>query len=816
MKRSVCIMTPLLCSACLVGIALLPTLLSAAEPIAVKTLHVSPKNIMIGGANRRQQLLITAESPEGTLFDVTANCGLTIADENIISGEGTLLSGVADGTTEIVIQYGGVRKQIPVTVTNFSTYPPISFNTDIIPVFSKLGCNSGGCHGKQTGQNGFRLSIFGSDTAHDYVALVKEARGRRIFAGDPEQSLLITKTIGRVAHGGGQRTAPDSPDHELLVQWIKQGTPWGSDAAPTVTGLKIEPTGRVMRMSADQQILVTAVYSNGSEKDVTDATAYTSNTDVVAEVDQRGTVRTGTIPGESSITVNYMGHVGAVQIMVPRTGGTGSYPELPVNNQVDQLVWAKLRKMGIVPSGLSDDAAFLRRVQLDTIGILPTPAETRAFLADRRLDKRRRKIDELLNRDAFNDYWALKFSDILLVNSETLGERGAYEFHGWLREQFSNNRPYDEWVREIITATGVSGKNGPVNFYRALRTPEDLTRSVSQAFLGVRLDCAQCHHHPFEKWGQEDFYGLAGFFNGIERKAMPDTRELVYHAGYKTTTMPLTGALVPTRPPGGAIDPKIANGDPRVKLAEWLTAKENPWFTKLVANRLWKHYLGRGLVEPEDDLRSTNPATNEPLLDYLAEEIVRSGYDLKAVMRIILSSRVYQLSSVPNGTNYDDAQNFSHYTVKRMPAEVLLDAVSQVTGSPEKYPGMPLGTRTVELWDNRLPSYFLDTFGRSERDSPCECGKSNEPTMTQALHLMNAPEIEAKITNPNGRVAKLLAKRASRDAIVEEICLTALGRMPNEKERNVAKTLFSAESPKQAAEDFLWALLNSYDFLFVR
>ncbi|MCH7686993.1 MAG: DUF1553 domain-containing protein, partial [Planctomycetes bacterium] len=627
---------------------------------------------------------------------------------------------------------------------------------------------------------------------------------------------LVAKTIGRVAHGGGRRTQPGSSDHILLAEWIRQGMPWGNDDAATLITIRIEPQDRMMSMASQQQILVTAVYSDGSERDVTAATTYTSNAEVVAEVDQQGITRTGKVPGEAAITVNYMGQVGAMQILLPRPGAPNPYPEIPSFNKIDDLVTAKLKKMGIVPSELADDATFLRRLFLDTIGTLPTPDEIRSFLADERLDKRQRKIDEVLNREEFADYWALKFADILLVNSETLGERGAYEFHYWLRDQFARNRPYDEWVRELITATGVSGKNGPVNFYRALRTPEDLTRSISQAFLGVRLDCSQCHHHPFEKWAQEDFYGLAGFFNGLQRKSMPGNRELVYHAGYQTTKMPLTGAVVLTRPPGGDVPADISNGDPRVKLAAWMTASENPWFAKLVANRLWKHYLGRGLVEPEDDLRSTNPATNEPLLDYLSEEFVRSGYDMKALMRLILSSRVYQLSSVPNETNFDDLQNFSHYTVKRMPAEVLLDSISQATGSPEKFPGMPLGTRTIQLWDNRLPSYFLDTFGRSERESPCECGKSNEPTMTQALHLMNAPEIDRKITDPNGRVAGLIAAGANREQIVEELCLTVLGRFPEQKERIVAEILFSEESPRQAAEDFMWTLLNSYDFLFVR
>jgi len=377
------------------------------------------------------------------------------------------------------------------------------------------------------------------------------------------------------------------------------------------------------------------------------------------------------------------------------------------------------------------------------------------------------------------------------------------------------NRPYDEWVRELLTATGNSGRYGPVNFFRAARTPEQLTRSVSQAFLGIRIECAQCHHHPFEKWGQDDFFGMAGFFKGLTHQELAPGRELVFHAGYQSTRMPLTGQVVPTRPPGGEIIESFGQADPRVKLAGWLTARENPWFARLAANRLWKHFLGRGLVEPEDDFRSTNPPTNAALLDKLAEQFVASGHDLKALIRQVLNSHVYQLSSIPNTTNVDDTQNYSHFQIKRLPASVLLDAISEVTGAPESFAGMPRGTRAIELWDNRLPSYFLDTFGRSVRESPCECGSSTEPTMAQTLHLMNAPEIDAKIAAAGGRIDRLIARKATPGQIVEELCLAALGRPPNPKERNAAQRLFREQPLRQAAEDFLWALLNSYDFLFV-
>jgi hypothetical protein len=779
-------------------------------------LTVEPAEVLLRGANRQQQLLVTARTAGGRLLDMTHRCELTSSNPTVAALSGAVVRGRHEGTADVSVRVGNLTVRVPVRVRDFDDYPPVHFANDVVPLFSKLGCNSGGCHGKASGQNGFKLSVFGFDPAADYAALVKEGRGRRVFPAAPEHSLLLMKPSAQVPHGGGRRIETGSPDYELLREWVRQGTPTGSGNAPHVVELRLSPTDRLLDFDAGQQILATAVFSDGSRRDVTAAAGYASNAGHVAEVERGGRVRTGHAPGEAAITVNYMGHVAAVRIRVPRPGTPDPYPALAVNNKVDELVGAKLRVMGLVPSDLCDDAAFLRRTYLDVLGTLPTTRQVRDFLADKDPAKRKRAIEAVLARPEYADYWALQWSDILLVNRDRLGDRGAYELHRWLREQFAHNRPYDQWVRELITASGTSAKNGPVNFYRASKTTEDVTKAVSQAFLGIRLECAQCHHHPFEKWGQEDFYGLAGFFNGLERKPKPGEGEMVFHAGFRETTFPLTKRAVPTRPPGGPTPASLADGDPRQKLADWMTRPDNPYFARLVVNRLWKHYLGRGLAEPEDDLRSTNPPSNEPLLDYLAEKLVAERYDLKAITRLILESRIYQLSGVPNATNRDDEQNYSHHRAKRLPAEVLLDAISAVAESPEVFPGRPRGTRAIELWDNRLPSYFLDVFGRSERTSPCECGRSGEPTMAQCLHLMNAPEVEKKLASPTGRVARLLREKADEKKMVEELCLAALGRLPSEKEQRAARKLFAQEVPEQAAQDFLWALLNSYEFLFVQ
>ena len=718
----------------------------------ITSLTVEPAKIELTGANRLQHVLITAKGPSGT-WDVTGDCELSIDAPAIAWVRGGIVQGRSDGTSELGVRIGGHRTTVPVRVTGFGQFPPVDFATDVVPILSKLGCNSGGCHGKASGQNGFKLSVFGFDPAADYDAIVKEARGRRVFPASPDRSLILLKPTALAPHGGGKRLEVGTRDYELLDQWLRQGMPFGSDTAPQLVGLEVSPAERVMVFESVQQILATAQYSDGSSRDVTDSASYSTNSEAVAEVNSTGQVRTGKVAGESAITVHYMGQVAAVSIQVPRPHAPERYVEIPVQNRIDELVSAKLAKMGIFPSELTDDATFLRRLYIDSIGTLPRPDEVRAFVTDHSSDKRSRAITAALNRTEYSDYWALHWADLLLVDPKKLGERGAFEFHQWLRAQFAENRPYDKWTRELIVASGNTSKNGPANFYRALRSMEEVTRSVSQVFLGVRLECAQCHHHPFEKWGQADFYGLAGFFNGLERRPVQPDRpntaidpggpELIFHAGLRETRIPYFNRLVPTQPPGGwnpasssgrtpetqttpvslADAPlELSTGDPRGALGTWITRPENPWFARLAANRLWKHFLGRGLVEPEDDLRSTNPPTNGPLLDYMAEYLVSSGYDLKALMRLILNSSAYQLSSTPNETNRDDTQNFSHYTVKRLSAEVLLDAICEATLVPEQFVGRPPGTRAIAQWDNRLPSYFLEIFGRSERNSPCECG----------------------------------------------------------------------------------------------
>ena len=787
---------------------------SADEPLRLREIHVEPALVQLSGTNRVQQLLITGVREDGRTMDVTHLSRIESSDPAIARVEGGMSFGVSDGEVALHVSCDGQELDVPVHVRQISGYPPVDFANDMLPLLSKLGCNSGGCHGKSNHPSGFKLSVFGFDPAADFDALVKDDRGRRVFPASPEFSLFLRKATGVMAHGGGQRLPIGSADYDLMLAWVRQGTPMAQANSPKLLRLAVSPDDRVLETDSRQQILATAHYSDGSVRDVTSAAGYSTNAPLIAEVDRTGVVRTGLVPGEAVIGVHYMGQVASVQLQLPRTGGYVPF-EFPATNAIDELVRIKLEKIKLVPSELVDDATFLRRLWLDTIGTLPTPEEVRLFLADPAVDKREQWIDNVLERPEYADYWALVWADILLVDRQKLGERGAYELHHWLRQQFATNRRYDEWVSELITATGNSGTNGPVNLYRAAETPEELARTVSQAFLGVRMECAQCHHHPFEKWSQDDFYGFAGYFNGLERKAIAPNRVFVYHTGLQESRIPFSNKLVAVRPLDG-MAVTASDGDPRRDLARWLVAADNPWFAKLAANRLWKHFLGRGLVEPEDDLRSTNPPTNEPLLALLSQSLIHLDFDLKALMRLILKSRTYQLASETNSSNQDDEQNFSHHYVRRLPAEVLLDAISQATGEPELFPGRPRGARAIELWDNRLPSYFLEIFGRPERTSPCECGRTSEPTMSQALHLMNAPEVETKISSANGRAAKLVKAGAETAVLVDELCLATLGRFPRHSELQIAQRLFETAPPQQAAEDFLWTLLNSYDFLFVK
>jgi hypothetical protein len=676
---------------------------------------------------------------------------------------------------------------------------------------TKARCNSGGCHGKAEGQAGFKLSIFGFDPAADFDVLVKEGRGRRVFTLAPERSLLLRKATSEIPHGGGRRIDKDGLRYRRLLRWITEGARFVPDTA-AVTAIEIEPKERVLLSDETQQLQVTAIDATGKRHCVTTEAEYESNAKTIADVDSSGFIQAGNVPGEAAILVRYLGQVAVCRVTQPRPGVKFDRPV--ENNFVDRLVWDKLERLGIVPSRPADDATFLRRVFLDTIGTLPTPREARLFLASRLPDKRHRLIEQLLKRPEYADYWAMRWADILRVDQDKVSVQGAVAMSRWLREQFLKNRPYHEFVREILTAQGDTQAVGPASFYKALNTPDVLSRSVSQLFLGVRIECAECHHHPFEKWSQEDYFGLAGFFTGIGPKKLPTGNQAILVRPGSDLKHTRTGEVVATRALGAPIADFTGITDRRRLLADWMTSPDNPFFAQAIANRLWAHYFGRGLVEPIDDLRATNPATNEPLLAELAKHLRDLDYDLKAFTQTLLSSRVYQLSSRAEASNVTDQQNFSHAHIKPLRAEVLLDAICQATQVPEKFSGWPVGHRAIQVWDNRMPSYFFRIFGRPARTSVCECERSNEPSIAQALHLMNSPEILSKIHSPQGRATRLADSKKSTEKIIEELFLATLTRFPTTDERTFMLKATARPNRQTAAEDVLWTLLNSKEFLY--
>jgi hypothetical protein len=778
---------------------------------------VDPPAVRLRGPAARYSLLVHGRSREGRLVDLTRAARFRVLDPRVarVSPAG-VIHAVADGATTVAVEAGGRSLRVAVTVAEAAAPRRFNFENDVVPVLSRFGCNSSGCHGKAEGQNGFKLSVFGFDPAADYAALTQEGRGRRVFPAAPEHSLLLRKASGRVAHGGGVRIPAGSGDYETLRLWIAAGLPFGAPADPTVTGIRVEPPERVLGQRGAQQLRVVARYSDGREADVTALAKFQSNNEGLAAVDADGLVTAGEVPGAAAVMASFRNAVDTFRVVVPRAEPIAHYPALPENNFIDRLVFRKLRRLEVLPSDRAGDAEYLRRVYLDVIGTLPGAAEARRFLQDQRPDRRARLVDELLERPEFADYWALQWADLLRVDRSALGRKYAYAYYQWVRESVAANRPFDEVARALVTAEGPLNEVGPAGFYKVMGKPGQAASTLAQVFLGVRIACAECHHHPFDRWSQADYYGMQAYFTGVGVRKTP-AGEFVAAEGVAVSKHSRTGqdiyahalgAAMPAAPP--------APGDRRAELAEWLTRPDNPWFARNMANRVWAHFLGRGLVDPVDDVRATNPPSNPELLDALARHVIQTKYDVKALIRTITASGVYQLSSKPNATNERDEQNFSRALFKRIGAEVLLDMVSQTTGVGERFAGAPPGTRAIQLWDSKVPHYFLKVFGRPERVSACACERNHEPSVAQVLHLLNAPEVHAKLSHEGGYLAKLVKREPADAPLVEELYLTFYSRLPTEGERKVALEYLREAGGKrrQAVEDLAWGMLNSLEFIF--
>ncbi len=728
---------------------------------------------------------------------------------------------IGNGSTIVRVAHPDGKLEIRVKVAGVGAGGrSVDFRTEVVPLLSKLGCNAGGCHGKASGQNGFKLSLFGFDSDFDYAAIVREARGRRVFAASPDHSLFLLKGAGRVPHGGGKRLNPNSADYQVIRQWIVAGAPASAPDTPVVRKLRVTPSDHSLKRDSQQQIAVLAEYSDGSIRDVTRQSEFVSNLDVVASVDSTGLVKSHQLSGEAAIMTRHMGHVAVFRAMVPHGEPLTAIPEFKPINYVDELAVAKWKKLGLRPSPSVDDVTFLRRITVDVCGRLPTPAEVRAFIADSATDKRTKLVDRLLDSPDYPAYFALRWGSILRNSNLAGADQAAYAFHGWIKDNIARNRPYDEFVRGIIAAAGEWQDAPAINWYWQNRDDQlhQITADVAQIFLGVRLQCAKCHHHPYERWGQADYYGLAGFFTRLGRKSFgqppPYFASPTVQSGERD---PLTGKSPEPKYPDGDSPKFTSEDDPRHGLVDWMVKPENPFFARALVNRLWGHFLGRGLFQEVDDQRDTNPPSNPELLDALAKKFVAKKFDVKHMIRTIVTSRVYQLSSTPSEHNKDDRQNFARYYARRMPAEVFLDAVNQATSSKAGFSGVGTNGRAVDLPHEGFGSYFLDTFDRPKRVTVCECERSSGATLSQVLLLANSDEIENKIGAADGRVSKLVAEKKSIAESIEELYLSAFSRQPTDAEKNKTTAFVDQQANKQQAlEDVLWALLNSKEFMFNR
>ncbi|MSQ96959.1 MAG: DUF1553 domain-containing protein [Gemmataceae bacterium] len=823
----------------LVGVLLL---LSIPLSVHADDLTVSPSDATLRGKTARQRLIVTL-TKDGKASDRTRDARFESQTPNVVavSADG-IVTPTGDGSGTIIAKVDGIETRATFKVIDGKRDLPATFEKDVQPILARMGCNAGACHGKQRGQNGFQLSLLGFDHDFDYAAISQEARGRRVFPASPANSLLLLKPIGEMPHGGGRRLYKSDPHYSVLLRWITAGMPRTPQEEPVLERITVEPTERLLLPSppwrgaggegltpgAEQQLVITAHYSDKTSADVTHLTMFQSNESVIASVNADGRVKAGPLPGEAAIMARFMEKFAVCNIVIPLPKSVPAevYAKLPRKNFIDELVYAKLQRLGITPSEPCGDATFHRRAYLDVIGRLPTPEETKAFLADKSADKRAKLIDALLDRPEYPDHWANKWADLMRPNPYHVGIKAVFTLDAFLRDSFRKNKPYDQFVKEIVTAQGSTWQNGAVVMFRDRREPAELTTMVSQLFLGVRLECAKCHHHPFEVYSQDDFYSFAAHFGRIGRKGtgisapISGSEEVIFTAPTGVVKHPTSGKIMPAKPlfplsasPGTAV-PGLADEDPRRDLAAWLTSEHNPYFAKVAVNRIWADLMGRGLVEPIDDMRATNPPSNGPLLDALADHFRKVGYDQKKLLRTIMTSHAYGLSSIPTKQNVGDLRNYSRHYRQRLRGEVLLDTMSDITGVPEAFSAAPPRTRAMELWTVRTQSVFLDSFGRPDpnQDPPCE--RMSETSVVQALHLMNSPKLHAKVTSADGRAAALAASKKTTPEIVDDLYLLVYCRYPTDTERGNAVCRFEGVPRRQATEDLLWALMNTPEFVF--
>lgn len=788
----------------------------------LQRIEIFPDRFALETKRDFHQVVVMATFKDATTRDVTRFSNLSVADPKIAKLDGVTLRPVIEkGATEISASLGGMSAKAPVLIADGTKERQISFRLDVMPVFMRGGCNQGGCHGAARGKDGFRLSLFGMDPAGDFIRITREMPGRRINLAIPEESCLVEKAIGAVPHSGNQCFEEDSEYNKTLLEWITAGTPDDKPDTAKVTGIEIFPKQMVLEgAGANQQITVRATYSDGTDRDVTSLALFMSNNDPVASVDKNGLVTSGD-RGAAFMLARFDVYSTTAQTLVIPANLQYERPNLAETNYIDTLVDEKLHKLRILPSGVCSDQEFIRRTFIDVLGVYPKAEDTRAFLADANPKKREALVDSLLDRKEFTDLWVMKWAELLQIRSGLNNNRppfykNALLYYNWLSERVAKNVPLNEIVIELLSATGGTVSNPAVNYYQMELDPLKVTENIAQVFMGMRIQCAQCHNHPFDRWTMDDYYSFQAFFTQIGRKATDDPQEvIVYNSKGGDARHFLTKAVMKPKFLGGE-SPEIKPGEDRRKvLAEWIASPKNPYFARNIANIMWAHFFGTGIVEPVDDVRISNPPSNPELIEELAKRLTEYKYDMRKMVRDICTSMTYQRSSQVNETNAGDKRNFSHAQVRRVRAEVLLDAVSQITETPNKFQGLPLGARAVQIADGAVSNYFLTTFGRAKRESVCSCEVKMEPTLSQALHLMNGDAVNDRIKQ--GRVvARLISEKKSDREIAEDLFLRAFGRQPNDQEWKAVQASL-AESPDQrqtVLEDLFWALLNSKEFYF--
>ena len=789
-----------------------------AEDKELVELSIHPTQISLSTKEDFNSFIIVAKYGDDVTRDVTRESTLSLSNENVVRMENNTIHPVKDGNSTLTVTFQNRKVELPITVKDAVEERPISFNLDVMPVFLKAGCNTGSCHGSARGQDRFMLSLFGYDAKGDHFRITREQGTRRINLAIPEESMLVEKAIAAVPHTGGKLFEKNSEHWKTLVGWLRRGAPQDPESIAKPTDLELLPKSLLLEgQGATQQMTAIAHYSDGTTRDVTSLSVFQSNNDVSAHVDEQGLI-TAEKRGEAFITARFDVFTKGTQVIVIPEDLQYEKPVLPQNNYIDQLVYNKLHKLRIYPSDLCSDEVFLRRVYLDVIGAVPEVETISEFIADKTPNKRERAVDDLLSRKEFTEMWVMKFAELLQIRTDDnngVSYKSTLLYFNWIKDRIANNVPMDQIVRDLLTAKGGTFVSPATNYYQIERDNLKITENVAQVFMGMRIQCAQCHDHPFDQWTQDDYYSFASFFSQVGRKRAADPREsVIYNRNSGEINHPVHKKPMPPKFLGGET-PEIKKGtDRREVLADWLASPENPFFARNLANIVWSHFFGQGIIEPVDDVRISNPPSNPELLDQLASRFTEYQYDFRKLVRDVCTSRIYQLSTRTNPSNEDDLRNFARAQLRRMRAEVLLDVISQVTKTKNKFQGLPLGARALQIADGRFSNYFLTTFGRATRETVCSCEVVMEPNLSQALHLLNGDVTNNRITQ--GRIVQTMLKEGKDpEKVIDDLYLRCYSRKPRADEKaNLLASLDGEDSVESALNDVFWALLNSKEFIF--